>query len=174
MLPARRETLILGAVGLTAAAAGALIGVFALQSSSGAAELLAAPFRDLSGKTRRLIEWQGRVLVCNFWATWCAPCREEIPLLIAAQRQYDHKHLRIVGIGIDSAAKIAEFSKQLGINYPLLIAESSGVEAMKRLGNKAGGLPYTVIFDRGGSIALRKLGAFSGPELEGILAKLLR
>ena len=174
MRPARREALILGAVGLSAAAAGAVLGVFVLQSRSGAAELLAAPFLDLSGKTRRLIEWQGGVLVCNFWATWCAPCLEEIPLLIAAQRQYDPKYLRIVGIGIDPAAKILEFSRKLAISYPLLVAESGAVDMMKRLGNKGGGLPYTVIFDQGRSIALRKLGAFSRAELEVVLARLLR
>jgi hypothetical protein len=82
---ARRELLILGAAGVTAAAAGALVGALALQSRSGAATLLAQTFLDTAGKPRRLQEWQGRVIVCNFWATWCAPCREEIPLLKAAQ-----------------------------------------------------------------------------------------
>ncbi|MCD6042798.1 MAG: thioredoxin, partial [Burkholderiales bacterium] len=80
----RRELLVLGGTGLAAAAAGALVGVLTLQSRSGAAELLAARFEDLEGRGRRLIDWRGRALLCNFWATWCAPCREEVPLLIAA------------------------------------------------------------------------------------------
>ena len=122
MALARREALILGAAGLAAGVAGALVGVFALQSGSGASMLLAQGFRDLGGAPRRLADWQGRVIVCNFWATWCAPCREEIPLLIAAQHKYAAKGLQLVGIGIDNAPKIVQFAKELKIDYPLLVA----------------------------------------------------
>src|SRR5262245_2343842 len=99
----RRDALILGAVGVAAAAAGAVGGVLALQARSGAAQLLAARFPDLSGKPRRLLDWQGQVILCNFWATWCTPCREEIPLLVEARRQRAKDGLEIVGIGIDRA-----------------------------------------------------------------------
>jgi len=174
MRPGRRDALILGAVGVGAAAAGALIGAFALQSRTGAAEFLGQPFTDLAGKSRRLIEWQGRVLVCNFWATWCAPCREEIPLLIAAQQQYAVKNVQIVGIGIDHANKISEFSSQLKITYPLLVAGAATVDTMKLLGNQSGGLPFTVILDQGGAVAKTKLGALQPGELDDILAPILR
>ena len=174
MRPGRREALILGAVGVGAAAAGALFGAFALQSRTGAAELLAHAFVDLAGKPRRLVQWKGKVMVCNFWATWCAPCREEIPLLIAAQQQYDAKIVQIVGIGIDHADKIVEFSSQLKITYPLLVADASAVDTMKQLGNRSGGLPFTVVLDRGGAVASTKLGALKPGELDLILAPLLR
>lgn len=174
MLPGRREALILGAVGLGAAAAGALIGAFALQSQTGAAELLAHSFMDLAGKPRRLIEWQGRVIVCNFWATWCAPCREEIPLLIAAQQQHPSSMVQIVGIGIDHAHKISEFAAQLKMTYPLLVADSTALDTMKQLGNRSGGLPFTVVLDRRGAVAETRLGALKPGELEQILAPLLR
>jgi len=174
MRPDRREALILGAVGVGAAAAGALIGAFALQSQTGASVLLSHTFVDLEGKPRRLVEWQGRVLVCNFWATWCAPCREEIPLLISAQQQYGSKILQIVGIGIDRADKIGEFAAQLRITYPLLVADATAMDTMKQLGNQSGGLPFTVVLDRGGAVAKTRLGALKAGELDLILAPLLR
>jgi len=174
MRPDRREALILGAVGVGAAAAGALIGAFALQSQTGAAALLSHTFVDLEGKPRRLVEWQGRVLVCNFWATWCAPCREEIPLFISAQQQYGAKILQIVGIGIDRADKIGEFSAKFGITYPLLVADATAMDTMKQLGNQSGGLPFTVVLDRGGAVAKTRLGALKAGELDLILAPLLR
>lgn len=174
MRPDRREALIIGAVGLGAAAAGALIGALALQSQSGAAELLAHSFVDLAGKPRRLVEWQGRVVACNFWATWCAPCREEIPLLIAAQQQYGSKMVQIVGIGIDRADKISQFARDFKITYPLLIADLTAMDTMKQLGNRSGGLPFTVVLDRGGAVAKTRLGALKPGELDQILAPLLR
>src|SRR5260370_5672435 len=110
MAPGRREALILGVTGLGALVAGSVVGALALQSGSGAADLLAASFLDLTGRPRPIREWQGRGLLCNFWATWCEPCREEVPLLSAAPQQYAARGLPIVGIGIRSADKIPEFS----------------------------------------------------------------
>ena len=109
--PGRREALILGGAGLAAAAAGAVVGAFTLQSRSGAADLLGARFPDLAGRPRRLLDWKGRALLCNFWATWCAPCREEIPLLDAAKQNTPATRVELVGIAIDSADKIREFSE---------------------------------------------------------------
>jgi len=174
MALARREVLILGAIGAAAAVAGGLVGALALQAQSGAADLLDAPFRDLSGTGRTLRDWQGRVVVCNFWATWCAPCREEIPMLVAVQEVYAGKGAEIVGIGIDHAAKVVEFAKTYGITYPVLIAEADAIELMRRLGNALGGLPYTVVLDRVGAVAHRRLGALTRAEVEGVLKHLLR
>src|SRR5262245_3317536 len=106
MAISRREGLILGAAGLAAALAGGIAGTLALQARSGAAELLAAGFPDLEGRTRRLRDWRGRAVVCNFWATWCAPCREEIPVLVAAKQNGLPSSIEIVGIGIDNPDKI--------------------------------------------------------------------
>ena len=171
---ARREALLLGAVALGAAAAGSLVGVLTLQARTGAAELLAAPFIDLSGKPRRLLEWQGRVVACNFWATWCAPCLEEMPMLSAAQQHYAEKGIMFVGIGIDNASKIAEFTRKLGISFQVLIADPSALDLVRRLGNSAGALPFTVFLDRSGAIVHRKLGALNRLELDRILVGLIR
>jgi len=167
----RREALLLGAVGAGALAAGALVGALGVQSSSGAARLLSTSFADLSGRTRRLSEWQGRVTLFNFWATWCAPCREEMPLLDALIRKHGFSG---VGIGIDTAVKIREFSANVGVKYEMLVAGPEAIPLMKELGNSAGGLPFSVLLDRQGRLAGRKLGAFSGPELEGMVTPLLR
>jgi thiol-disulfide isomerase/thioredoxin len=173
MLPARRKALALAGIGAGAAAVGALVGALLRQSSSGAAALLSATFPDLDGRPRRLLDWQGRPLVCNFWATWCAPCREEIPLLVSARQQYAEAGLEVVGIGIDSVDKIREFAAIYRISYPLLVAGADTIELIRTLGNKAGALPYTVLLDRRGVLVGSKLGAYRGSELQAALTSLL-
>jgi thiol-disulfide isomerase/thioredoxin len=173
--PGRREALILGGAGLAAAAVGYLAGPVLLRlGGGGEGELGSASFLDLEGKPRRLTEWRGKVLVCNFWATWCAPCREEIPLLIAARQKYGPSGVEIVGIAIDNGAKVREFSVSFRISYPVLLAEADGLDLMRRLGNSAGGLPYTVVTGRDGTVAHRKLGALKQAELDDFLGPLVR
>ena len=185
MTSARRDALILGAAGVAAAAAGFLLGPVLLRSTGegGAGEggtaagnlaLRSASLVDLAGRTRRLNEWQGRILLCNFWATWCGPCREEIPLLIAARAKYAGSGLEIVGIAVDNAAKVRDFSASLNISYPILLAEADGLELMRKLGNGSGGLPYTVVTDRQGSVIRRKLGAFRQGDLDALLGPLTK
>jgi thiol-disulfide isomerase/thioredoxin len=172
----RRQTLILGGAGVAAAAAGFLVGpaLLRLGSDVDSKALLAARFSDLNGQPRSLADWSGRVLVCNFWATWCAPCREEIPLLMVTREKYGSKMLEVVGIAVDNAAKVRQFSASLHISYPILLAEADGLDFMRRLGNSNGGLPYTVIVDREGGLAHRKLGALSQQEIDQMLGSLLR
>jgi thiol-disulfide isomerase/thioredoxin len=174
MPPDRREILVLAGVGLAAAVAGAVLGPFASQSRSGASALLSTVFPDIAGQPRRLRDWSGKVAVCNFWATWCVPCREEIPLLIALYGKHRDLGLDIVGIGVDKLPNIAEFAANLKITYPLLIGDARALDLMRSLGNDAGALPYTVVLDRQGTVAYRKLGAFKSGELDAIVAPLLR
>jgi len=174
MIPGRREVLILGAVGAAAAGAGLFAGALLLQSSSGASSLLSTAYPDLSGRPRALAEWKGRILVCNFWATWCAPCREEMPMLSRMRDQYAAKGVEVVGVGIDSAAKIREFSNNYPVSYPLLVAGAGAIDLMRSLGNPAGALPFTVVLDRAGAIAYRRLGLLIRADLEPALAGFLR
>jgi thiol-disulfide isomerase/thioredoxin len=184
MKPGRREALILGAAGLAAAAAGFLLGPILLQSTNGRGAdegaaagdlaLRSASLVDLAGMPRRLGEWQGRILTCNFWATWCVPCREEIPLLMAAREKYASAGVEIVGIAIDDPVKVRDFSTSFQISYPILLAEFDGLDLMRKLGNSAGGLPYTVVADRQGNVVHRKLGAFKQGDLDTILGPLVR
>jgi thiol-disulfide isomerase/thioredoxin len=174
MTPGRRELLVLGAVGVAALAAGGVAGALAIQSRSGAASLLSGSFADLAGRPRKLSEWQGRVALVNFWATWCAPCLEEVPLIGAAAQKYREKGFSAIGIGIDNGDKIREFAAKFSVQYDFLVSGPEAVELMKRLGNPAGGLPFSVLLDRRGRIAERKLGPFRAGELEGVVEPLLR
>ncbi len=162
----RRELLALGGVGALAAAVGAIVGVLGIQSANGAAALLTYPFQDLEGRPTRLQDWSMPLLLCNFWATWCAPCREEIPLLLAARRQYAANGLEIAGIGIDQAAKLQSFAKDFQVDYPVLVAGADSGDLMRELGNRAAALPYSVLLDRRRRITYTKLGIWSRTELE--------
>jgi thiol-disulfide isomerase/thioredoxin len=175
MTPSRREALILGAAGVAAAAAGFLVGPLLLRDRGpGDGILRTATLVDLAGRPRQLAEWGGRILVWNFWATWCTPCREEIPLLIAAREKYGPLGVEIVGIAVDNAAKVTDFSSSFKISYPILLAEADGIDLMRRLGNSSGGLPYTVVVDRQGSLVQRRLGALKQGDLDAILDPLVR
>jgi thiol-disulfide isomerase/thioredoxin len=174
MPPGRRKALAYLGVGAAAAAAGAVLGPLWLQKQSGAASLLGMVFPDLRGQARRLMEWKGKVAVVNFWATWCEPCREEIPLLIDVSRKYAQSGVEVVGIAIDTVAKIREFAANYKISYETLVGDARALDLLRVLGNTAGALPYSVILDRSGAVASRKLGAYRAGELEGLLAGMLR
>ena len=116
-----------------------------------------------------LLKLRGRPLVVNFWATWCAPCIEEMPELSAFQQQYASAGLQILGIGIDSPDNILQFSKERPVVYPLLMAGAGGSELSRRFGNKAGGLPYTVVLDRKGRVTARMIGRFRTAELRSAI-----
>ena len=165
MALSRREWLILGGVGTAAAICGVMIAPRLLQPDRGASDLLAASLPDLAGRNRQLSEWANRIVLCNFWATWCAPCRKEIPMLVALRSEYSRYGFEVVGIAIDNASKVREFAAKYSITYPLLIAEASGLNLMRKLGNAAGALPFTVVLGRKGTILSRKLGILRNQEI---------
>lgn len=162
------------AVGTAAAAAGWYFGphLRSVHDTGDVAALFAAPLHDLEGRTRSVLEWKGHVLVCNFWATWCAPCRQEIPALGRIRAKFLSKRVEILGIAVDQASNVADFVKELKIDYPVVLADASSIDLMRRLGNSAGGLPFTVILDREGNLAYRKLGSIGESELEESLASI--
>ena len=172
----RREVLVLLGVGIAAATAGVLLGprLAGTFQSADAEPLHSAQLNDLSGKPRRLAEWAGKIVVCNFWATWCPPCVEEIPALVRARDKLLSSGVEFVGIAIDQADKVAEFARMVRISYPVLLADATGLDVVRKLGNPAGGLPFTVVLDRKGAIAHRKLGAVTQQEIEAQLATMLQ
>lgn len=170
----RRNALLYGGAAVGAAAAGIVAGPLVLQDRSGAAALLSTVFPDLHGQARRLLEWRGRVALVNFWATWCEPCREEIPILISTSKKHAAAGFEVVGIAIDTVVKIREYAAKFGISYPILVGDMRAIDLLRQLGNPAGALPYTVALDRAGAVAGRKLGAYRPAELEQAVTVLLR
>jgi thiol-disulfide isomerase/thioredoxin len=173
----RRASLIVS-VALVAAAAG--LYSFSYQRTTldesverAQAHLSRLSLPDPAGGLQSLTQWQGKVVVLNFWATWCTPCREEVPGLMRIQRRFASNGVQIVGIAIDSAVKVQDFAREFKINYPLMIGEIDLIDITRQLGNKASGLPFTVILDRSGKIANVHLGRISEQELARQLRLLL-
>jgi len=124
---------------------------------------------DLNGNRQSLVQWQGKLLLVNFWATWCPPCREEIPIFLSLRKKNLDRGFEVVGISIDSVQKVLEFRDSIGIDYPLLDGEKNGMSLMASLGNRLGALPYSILFDRNGNAVHFKTGDFSRQELENLL-----
>jgi len=138
-----------------------------------AQKLMLAPLSGMNGRGQTLSQWRGKVLVVNFWATWCAPCREEIPALKKINRTYAANGMVLVGIAIDDVAKVREFAAEMNIGYGLFIATAETLGIGRDLGNQAGVLPFTVVMDRAGKVAFTHAGALTEASLGAVLAPLL-
>jgi len=137
------------------------------------AKVLALELPDAADRLHPFDQWRGKVIVANFWATWCPPCLEEIPGFERLSRKYADKGAQFVGISIDSADKVRAFAQQHQVTYPLLIGNADTLQITAGLGNRMQALPFTVVLDRGGSARKIKLGKLSEDELEIILQRLL-
>ena len=124
---------------------------------------------DQYGKPHTLAQWRGKVLVLNFWATWCAPCREEIPDFIALRTQYRANNVEVVGVAIDAVAPVTAYVHELKMPYPILIGEGNAHQLARVLGDTSGSLPYTVVINPAGKILLRHLGRLPRAKLEAVL-----
>ncbi|MEO0317887.1 MAG: hypothetical protein RL404_1564 [Pseudomonadota bacterium] len=122
----------------------------------GALMQLAMP--DPAGNQHKMSEWQGKVLLVNFWATWCPPCVAEMPELEQLQAERGSKGLQIVGIGIDSPGNIREFAGKHSITYPLLVGGLQGTDVSRSFGNETGGLPFTVLIGTDGKVKQAYMG----------------
>ncbi len=121
----------------------------------------------LDGKQHELADWRDKVILLNFWASWCSPCQSEIRDLVAFQSQYGAKGLQIVGIGMDDETKLRNVTRTLGINYPVLLANSAGNLLMSRYGNHDGVVPYSVVISREGEVVYTRTGLIN----QGIFAE---
>jgi thiol-disulfide isomerase/thioredoxin len=176
-----RAIALIAAVAIVSAAAGA---GYQWWSRSGEAQreaasrtvadrVFAARLVNPEGGTPTLEQWRGRVLVVNFWATWCAPCREEIPVFVRLQERYGARGLQFVGIAFDQPDKVAAFAREFRVNYPLLLGGLDTMELLREAGNRAGVLPFTLVIDRQGKVVSREPGGLKEARLEGLVQPLL-
>ena len=134
--------------------------------SIGPAALYAASFTDEKGGQQSLGRFQGKLLVLNFWATWCGPCREEMPGFVRLQSRWAGQGVQFVGLSNEEPGKVARFARELAINYPLWTGGNEVGELSRRLGNRMGVLPHTAIIGPAGEILAVKVGAYSETELD--------
>lgn len=166
---ATRRNGLLAAAGAVALAAGLGAALWRTRVEQGAgAEAVAAlfdrTFPDAQGQPQAMAQWRGRWLVLNFWATWCAPCVEEMPTLQQAARDYAAHNVAVVGLGIDRPEAIRRFQADLRLDLPLLVAGVDGTGIAQALGNPSGALPYTVLISPAGKVVQARLGLIQ-PEL---------
>lgn len=135
--------------------------------------LPAFSFVDLEGTQQASSQWDGKVLVVNYWATWCPPCRKEMPLFIETQQGYRDQGVQFVGIAIDDPDMVQDFVDVYEINFPILIGNTKAIELSNRMGNRFDSLPFTAIFDRQGKTRYIQVGEMKREVLEKELKSLL-
>lgn len=126
----------------------------------------------VSGQPAAFAPYQGKYTVVNFWATWCAPCRHEMPMLSRLASQYTAKGIKTVGIALDQPEQVSAFLQKTPVSYPVLMSTGDGIALMRALGNKSGGLPYTVILNAQGKPVKQFLGLLDEKSLGKVLAAL--
>ncbi len=128
---------------------------------------------DLQGQPQNFSQWDNHVVLLNFWATWCPPCRREMPDFIDVYEQYKDQGFVIVGVGIDDKQHIADFVDTLGVSYPVLTGEKDAMNVSRQYGNRHGALPYSIIIDKQGMIRYKTAGLVSKEQLVSRIEPLL-
>jgi thiol-disulfide isomerase/thioredoxin len=119
------------------------------------------------GGTMQLKNLKGKPTVLNFWATWCPPCVEELPLLERFYKLNAVKGWQVVGVAVDNANAVNKFLSKMPLTFPVPLAGLAGTELSRSLGNMSGGLPFTVVFNSAGQVALRHMGKLSAQQVDG-------
>lgn len=173
----KRNTILFSAVAIICVIAGIYFGARHHAPVAAEASAVDALFQqrlmDPDEQVQALAQWRGKALVVNFWATWCAPCVEEMPELAQLHFELAPQNIHILGIGIDSASNIKQFAaKYHNISYPLYVGAVSSIEISRKLGNPTGGLPFTVLIDAKGEVKKSYLGRLNMAQLRADIAAL--
>ncbi len=140
----------------------------------GATQLPDFSLPNIDGSQWRAEEWRNKILVINFWASWCPPCLKEMPLFIKLQERFAERGVLFVGIAIDDKEDVQNFIDTYGVEFPILLGETQAMELARQLGNRFDALPYTVVADRGGKILLRQAGEMTEDTLLPLLENKLK
>lgn len=167
-----RRRFVLGAAALAVVAAGAGAALWrarpgADQVDAASTDIWALAFERLDGGSLSMASWRGQPLLLNFWATWCAPCITEMPLLDRFARERADSGWRVLALAIDQPDPVRRFAAERKLRLPIAFAGASGLELSRSLGNDRGALPFTAVFDSTGSRIGNKLGAVSADLLAG-------
>lgn len=167
--------LIIGLVAALALAAGVFLqsGSYFVGQTEAVSPALDFSFPDTDGQQQSITQWQGKILVINFWATWCPPCLKEIPEFIQLQQAYQDSNVQFVGIAIEDRQPVVEYMQRVNINYPILIAGDAGSTLSQQLGNIISAVPFTVIVNQQGQIIHRQPGELSKEQFLAIVQPLL-
>lgn len=167
-----RRRLLMGAVAGAALLAGAGLAVWRLRpagdaaASGDAANFWSLRFATPQGQDLATASFRGRPLLLNFWATWCPPCIEEFPLLDAFYKENSAKGWQVLGLAIDQPSAVRTFLQRAPVAFPIGLAGLDGTELSKALGNRVGGLPFSVVFGAEGNVRHRRMGRISHADLK--------
>jgi thiol-disulfide isomerase/thioredoxin len=171
MITTLQKALIAGA-GVVARGLGIYFGIARTAArEQSIASLYATTLPDLEQRPQAFSQWKDKTLLINFWATWCEPCRQEIPALTRIQTRYSAKNLQIVGIALDEPERALAFAKSYGINYPVFIGGLGMMDLMHAQGNNIGALPFTIVISPGGAATQTHLGGMSEAEMDALIAQ---
>lgn len=168
MKPFNRRTLLLGAGGAVAAALGASLAWHRLGHaglSAAAQDFWTRRFTAPDGQELAVAPWRGGPLLVNFWATWCPPCVKELPEINQFYGEVRSRGWQVLGLAVDQADPVKSFLAKTPLDFPVALAGSDGLSLVRALGNAAGGLPFSLLFDESGEIAWRRLGSTHLEEL---------
>lgn len=141
---------------------------------AGASQTLQFTLSDLDGNERSADEWAGKARLVNFWATWCAPCRREIPLLKATQAEYGTRNLQVIGIAVDFEEDVRAYAAEADFNYPILVGQEDAMAVAESSGVSFVGLPFTLVVAPDGTMLAAHMGEIVAEHIETIVAELAR